>query len=114
MGTPNPFAPLSRTMEVKGLIKFEDKRLSKKRARLGVERLPEDNILGTPRSKRFIGIFPGCVGNSSILDALNKLHHLLEVALPLPKESGTTITVDYSSAANIRILIARIVEFEEI
>ncbi|KAG0149771.1 hypothetical protein CROQUDRAFT_88868, partial [Cronartium quercuum f. sp. fusiforme G11] len=58
-------------------------------------------------------MFPSCAGNPSITKALDKLHHLLEVALPLPKRGSKAVTVNSNSAANICVLVARIMEMDE-
>ncbi|KAG0152405.1 hypothetical protein CROQUDRAFT_102914 [Cronartium quercuum f. sp. fusiforme G11] len=92
ISSPSPFDPLfdSSRVAVAGLAKFEEKRLGKKRARLGVSRLDEDDDLGTLRSRRFLNLFPECAGNPTMSDAIRKLHLLIEVAMPLPKEGGDT------------------------
>ncbi|KAG0145665.1 hypothetical protein CROQUDRAFT_93523 [Cronartium quercuum f. sp. fusiforme G11] len=46
-------------------------------------------------------------------DAIQKLHHLVESALPLPRGGGGTIQVESDAAANIRILMARILEMDQ-
>ncbi|KAG0141835.1 hypothetical protein CROQUDRAFT_98257 [Cronartium quercuum f. sp. fusiforme G11] len=95
------------------LMTSEQRLCTKKRTRVGSVRLDEDIILGTPRSKRITNLFPDYQGNPSMSDAVAKLHHLLEIALPLPKEGGGTVKVASETAADIRVLMARIVEMEQ-
>ncbi|KAG0144457.1 hypothetical protein CROQUDRAFT_95050 [Cronartium quercuum f. sp. fusiforme G11] len=42
------------------------------------------------RVQRFINLFPECVGNPSMSDAIQKLHLLVESMLPLPRGGGGT------------------------
>ncbi|KAG0142298.1 hypothetical protein CROQUDRAFT_97709 [Cronartium quercuum f. sp. fusiforme G11] len=112
-GGSNPFTQLSQQVAVKGLSKFDVRHLSLKRTQLGVECLPEDNVFGTPCSKQFIDMFPGCTGNPSITKALDKLHHLLEVALLLPKGGGKAVTINSNFVTNICIIFTKIMEMDE-
>ncbi|KAG0150668.1 hypothetical protein CROQUDRAFT_87488 [Cronartium quercuum f. sp. fusiforme G11] len=114
LNSPNPFSPESDSnrVQVKGLVNFEEKCLNKKCTHLGGARLDEEDILGTPHSKRFINLFPECTGNLSTSNAIQKLHLLVESTLPLPRGGGGTIQVESDTAANIRILMARVLEMD--
>ncbi|KAG0145021.1 hypothetical protein CROQUDRAFT_94355 [Cronartium quercuum f. sp. fusiforme G11] len=46
-------------------------------------------------------------------DVVAKLHHLLKIALPLPKEGGGMVKVKSETVANIRVLMAQIIEMEQ-
>ncbi|KAG0141839.1 hypothetical protein CROQUDRAFT_98264 [Cronartium quercuum f. sp. fusiforme G11] len=105
LDVPGP-APQPQTAQVEGsssrtsgtLMTSKQRLCTKKRTRVSSVRLDEDIILGTPRSKRITNLFPDYQGNPSMSDAVAKLHHLLEIALPLPKEGGGTATARFREA----------------
>lgn len=119
---PNPFDPFlspaqnANRPSVSGLEAFEAGKRKKRQATAGPDDRPSRaglSYLGTPRSTRFKNLFPDNPSAPGILDVTRKLHDIIESAIKLPKKVAEKITLGSESAANIKTLVAHVLDLAE-
>lgn len=112
-----PTSQSQERLRVSGLAEFEAGKARKRQATAGPEersRRPDPTLLGTPRSVRFKNLFADVADPPNLLDVTRRLYDLIDSSIKLPKKGAERVTIGSESAADVKTLMARLLELVEL
>lgn len=114
---PPPSCQNQDCLQVSGLAEFKAGKARKRQATAGPEdctRRPDPTYLGTPRSVRFKNIFSDTAVTPNLLDVMKKLYDLINSTIKLLEQGAERAMLGSESAADVKTLIARLLELAEL
>lgn len=111
LASQQPTRPLTSELEA-----YDSGKARKRQATAGPDDRPsppDPEYLGTPRSARLKNLFTGALAPPSPLDLARKLNDLVEANVKLPKKGAEKTSIGSETAADIKTLVAKILEVAE-